>query len=90
MIKEYQITLFNISGKYKPVSCIIKKDSKEILTKGKETFTKELQKQGIIKICQKRLWTNSDLKKYEYTKVKIREYNKEQIIQENNERDINK
>ena len=33
MIKEYQVTLVCASGKYKPVSCIIKKDSKEVLTK---------------------------------------------------------
>ena len=86
MLKEYQITLTSTSGKYKPVSCIVKKDSKEVLEKGRDVFIKELQQQGIIKICQKRLWNNSDLKKYGYTKVKVREYDKEKIAKENAER----
>ena len=86
MIKEYQVTLSSASGKYKPVSCIVKKDSKEVLEKGRDIFIKELQQQGIIKICQKRLWNNLDLKKYGYTKVKVREYDKEKIAKENAER----
>ena len=86
MLKEYQITLTSTSGKYKPVSCIVKKDSKEVLEKGRDVFIKELQQQGIIKICQKRLWNNSDLKRYGYTKVKVREYDKEKIAKENAER----
>ena len=86
MIKDYQITLTAVNGKYKPVSCIVKKDSKEVIEKGRETFIKELQQQGIIKICQKRLWTKADLKKYGYTKVKVREYDKEKIQKENAER----
>ena len=86
MIKEYQVTLSSTSGKYKPVSCIVKRDSKEVLEKGRDVFIKELQQQGIIKICQKRLWNNSDLKKYGYTKVKVREYDKEKIAKENAER----
>ena len=86
MMKEYQVTLTSVTGKYKPVSCIIKKDNKEVLEKGREKFVKELQQQGIIKICQKRLWTNADLRKYGYTKVKVREYDKEKIEKENAER----
>ena len=86
MLKEYQITLTSTSGKYKPVSCIVKRDSKEVLEKGRDVFIKELQQQGIIKICQKRLWNNSDLKRYGYTKVKVREYDKEKIAKENAER----
>ena len=86
MLKEYQVTLSSTSGKYKPVSCIVKKDNTEVITKGREVFIKELQQQGIIKICQKRLWNNSDLKKYGYTKVKVREYDKEKIAKENAER----
>ena len=86
MMKEYQITLMCATGQYKPVSCIVKKDSKEVLEKGRTAFIKELQQQGIKKICQKRLWTNTDLRKYAYTKVKVREYDKEKIAQENAER----
>ena len=86
MMKEYQITLICTTGQYKPVSCIVKKDSKEVLEKGRTAFVKELQQQGIKKICQKRLWTNADLKKYGYTKVKVRQYDKEKIAKENAER----
>ena len=86
MMKEYQVTLISTTGKYKPVSCIIKRDSKEVLEIGRTAFIGQIQKQGIIKICQKRLWNNSDLKKYGYTKVKVREYDKEKIAKENAEK----
>ena len=38
MLKEYQITLTSTSGKYKPVSCIVKRDNKEVLEKGRDVF----------------------------------------------------
>lgn len=84
MMKEFQVTMISTTGKYKPVSCIIKADTKKILTD--KTFVKDIQQKGIIKICQKRLWTKADLKKYGYTKVKVRVYDKEKIEQENKER----
>ena len=37
---------------------------------------KEIQTQGIIKICQQRGWTQKDLIRYGYTTCKTREYNK--------------
>lgn len=77
---QYQVTLNTTTGKYKPVSCIITTD----LTL--EDNKKEIINKGIIKICQKRYWTQMDLKKYGYLKAKVREYDKEKIEQENKEK----
>lgn len=76
---KIQITLFSNAG-YKPVSCII--EAENITAENK----KELQNRGIIKICQKRYWQKFHLKQYGYTKVKIREYDKEKIEAENKAR----
>lgn len=87
MIKQYQVTLLCASGKYKPVSAIVAypQDTDEDLTKD-ATKRKEIQTKGIVKICQQRLWDKKDLLKGEYTKCKIRVYDKEKIAQENKER----
>lgn len=77
---QYQVTLTTTTGKYKPVSCIIATD----LTL--ENNKKEIINLGVVKICQKRYWTNRDLKIYGYTKAKVRLYDKEQIEKENKER----
>ena len=77
---QYQVTLTTTTGKYKPVSCIVTTD----LTL--EDNKKEIINKGIVKICQKRYWTQRDLKKYGYLKAKVREYDKEKIEQENKER----
>lgn len=79
MMKEYQVTLMCTSGKYKPVSCIIKSEEVDITDKGART---ELIKQGTQKICAKRYWSSKDLKKYDYTKAKVREYDKQKIAEE--------
>ena len=73
MIKKYQVTIICPTGEYKPVACIInnEQNTDEDLSLNK-TIRKELQKKGLIKICQKRFWTTSDLKKYNFTKYKIR------------------
>ena len=76
MLKEYQVTLMCASGKYRPVSCIVKKDTDIIASIGKEEYTKQIRKEGITKICQKHYWSGTDLKKYDYTICKIREYDK--------------
>ena len=72
---EYQVTLFCRSNKYKPVSAIINvpdgTERQAIITK------------GIQKICAKRLWNKTDLTRYEYTKVRVREYDKDKIAAEN-------
>lgn len=75
---DYQVTLICVTGEYKPVSAIV---SVEESTARTDIITK-----GTNKICQKRLWTASDLKKFHYTKVKIRVYDKEKIEAENKAR----
>jgi hypothetical protein len=86
MLKEYQITLFDPSNKCKPVSCIITKDTNLITAIGKDTYIKRIKEDGIKKICAKRYWQTTDLIKYGYTRMKIREYDKEKIAKENAER----
>lgn len=79
-MKQYQVTLSTINGKYKPVSCIITTDL------SLETNKKDIINKGVIKICQKRYWTQRDLKTFGYLKAKVREYDKVKIEQENKER----
>jgi hypothetical protein len=86
MEKQYQVTLFCADGTYKPVSCIVTKNTELILAVGKETYMKRIKEDGIKKICYKRGWTTNDLIRFGYTKMKIREYDKEKIEQENKER----
>ena len=87
MIKQYQVTLLCASGKYRPVSAIVNYEQE---TDGDLTLLvnkrKDIQTKGIIKICQKRGWDKTDLIKCEYTRCKIRLYDKEKIKQENEER----
>ena len=83
--REYQITL--ISGKgFKPVSCIIKNRQYDDTdwTKDKE-HKRVLVKRGIEKICAVRYWGSRELKKYDYTKSRIRMYDKGKIEKENKE-----
>lgn len=86
MMKEYQVTLVSVGGHYKPVSAIVRAETDNIEKLGEKEYNADIRKRGIIKICQKRYWTQYDLKKYEYTKVKMREYDKEKIDKENAER----
>ena len=87
MIKQYQVTLLCASGKYRPVSAIVNFEQER---EGDLTLVankrKEIQTKGIIKICQKRGWDKADLIKCEYTKCKVRAYDKEAIEKENKER----
>lgn len=78
MNKIYQVTLVTQNGKYKPVSVLIRR--KPGMDK------RAIQIEGIKKICQQRLWTQTDLKKYGYTVLKMRLYDKEKIDKENEER----
>jgi hypothetical protein len=77
MRKQYQVTLNSITGKYKPVSCIITTEL------NLEENKKEIINLGVQKICQKRYWTQRSLKTYGYLKAKVREYDKEKIAEEN-------
>lgn len=86
MIKEYQVTLMCETGEYRPVSTIVKANTDDLLKMGKTSYINDIRKRGIVKICQKRYWGSADLKRYHYTKVKMREYDKEKIAKENAER----
>lgn len=79
---QLQITLFDKSNKYKPISTIVKVES---ISYYKE-HSQEVRHQAIVKICQKRYWTIKDLQKYNYTTCKVRVYDKERIEKENKER----
>lgn len=72
MIKTYQVTLFCKSGAYRPVSALVKHEAVDINTN--KVARKEVQLEGIKKICYKRYWTSKDLGKYNYTIAKVREY----------------
>lgn len=87
MKQKYQVTLLNPTKTYRPISCIVEweqADNKDLSTDKIER--KKIEHKGLIKICQKRLWTSAELKKYQYTKVKIRMYDEEKIKKENEER----
>ena len=86
MFKEYQVTLFCTTGEYRPVSAIVKKDTSLVARVGKEKYVQDIRTEGIKKICIKRYWSGNDLKRYNYTRVKVREYDKEKIAQEQKER----
>ena len=67
-----QYTLFCTTGKYKPVSCLIDIDDVKHFNENQNLYkTKAIQK-----ICNKRYWTSADLKRYGYTQLKCRKYEK--------------
>ena len=78
----YQITLFDKSGKYKPVSALVTVENTEYFKNNRE----KVKIAGVVKICQKRGWTQRELEKYGYTTCKIRIYNPEKIRREAKER----
>ena len=77
-----QITLFDKGGHYKPVSTLINVESIEYFKSHKE----EVKIAGVVKICQKRGWTQRELEKYGYKTCKIRVYDPEKIKQEAKDR----
>lgn len=86
--KEYQVTIINPDGKYKPVSCIVTREqnSDYDLSRLDKKIRNEIAAAGTQKICNKHYWNKSDLLKYGYTQVKVRLYDKEKIAAENAER----
>lgn len=78
MIKQYQVTIFHKDNRYKPISTIVSRYQENndnlLLNKAQREAIKI---EGIKKICMKKYWGTSDLKAYEYTKVKLREYPQE-------------
>ena len=65
-----QFTMFSENG-YKPISCLIDVSVSEYNTNPKEYRNKAIQK-----ICAKRCMNAYDVKKYGYTKIKVRKYEK--------------
>lgn len=80
---KYQITIICTSGKYKPCSTLIESEPIDLKD---ATAKKALLSKGVSKICAQHYWGKSDLKKYDYNKVKIREYDIVKIKKENKER----
>ena len=79
MLKKYQVTMYCTTNQYKPISTIISIDQaieEDNLLLNKEK-KQEIIKKGIVKICQKKYWTMREVKQYNYTKVKVREYKQE-------------
>jgi hypothetical protein len=79
---QIQVTLFDTTGKVRPVSTIVNVESIRYYQEHK----KEIMNKGIIKICQQRLWTKRDLEKNHYLNAKMRLYNKEKIEKEKQEK----
>jgi hypothetical protein len=63
-----QVTLYDKSGKYRPVSCLIPIDSKEDFAENKD----KIKSKGIRKIMIQRGWTKKDLITYNYLTCKMR------------------
>ena len=76
---KYQVTLFCGTGQYKPVSCIVtmKQGDEAINLLDNEETKKDIMHKGIVKICQKRYWSNKVLARYNYIKAKVRKVEKE-------------
>ena len=87
MKQKYQITITCGNGAYKPISTLVEVEQPETADLTLVPLKKkELINRGVQKICASRYWTSSDLKRYNYNKVKIRIYDKEKIEKEQKER----
>ena len=65
-----QVTLFDKSGKYRPVSTLVKIESEEDFNNNRE----KIKNTGIRKIMIQRNWTKKELIQYNYLTCKIRIY----------------
>ena len=75
MQKQYQVTMYCITGQYRPVSTIVTIEQENDVNLLLDIDKKhKIINQGIVHICQRRLWSSRDIKKYGYTRVKAREY----------------
>lgn len=76
---QYQVTLYNPEGKYKPVSCIVTREEADLAI---PSIKKEIVQAGIQKICSKRYWSKQDLQRYGFSKAKTRVYDPEKFAKE--------
>lgn len=65
-----QVTLFDKTGKYRPVSTLVKIDSQKDLLDRRQ----EIKNEGIKKIMIQRGWTRRELIEYNFLSCKIRVY----------------
>lgn len=65
-----QVTLFDKSGKYRPISTLVKIESEEDFNNNRE----KIKNTGIRKIMIQRNWTKRELIQYNYLTCKIRIY----------------
>lgn len=77
-----QLTLISTTGKYKPMSTLLEVESMEYYT----THKADVQARAVRKICIQRKTEPWCLKRDGYTKMKVREYDKEKIEAENKAR----
>ena len=79
---QIQLTLYSESGKYRPMSTIVEVESIAYYNAHKQ----EILNRAIQRISVQRKMDIWVMKKYGYTKLKARVYDKEKIEQENRER----
>lgn len=65
-----QFTLFDINGRYKPISTLIKVESIKWFKEHQE----EVKTKAIQQICNQRRLSGKELAKLGYTKLKVRNY----------------
>lgn len=65
-----QITLFDVNGKYKPMSTLVKVESIRWFREHEQ----EVKTKAIQQICNKRRLSGKELAKLGYTRLKIRNY----------------
>jgi len=73
-----QVTLFDVTGKYKPISTLIEVESVEYY----KEHSKECKQKAIQKICNQRYLSGKELVKLGYKKIKVRNYTLWKQIQE--------
>lgn len=78
-----QITLFDVNGKYKPVSTLIEVES----VAWYKEHEKECRQKAIQKICLQRNWTGKELLKLGYKRIKVRNYTLWKEIQKKKEKE---
>lgn len=65
-----QITLFDVNGKYKPMSTLVKVESIRWFREHEQ----EVKTKAIQQICNKRRLSGKELAKLGYTRLKVRNY----------------
>jgi hypothetical protein len=79
-----QFTLFDVTGKYKPISTLVKVESMKWFREHYE----EVKQNALQKICNQRRISGRELAKLGYSKLKIRNY--DLWIARNNKKGIDK